>query len=467
LIPSRPIAIWSWSKAPPGHLGAGVTVQNTNQQPGDRSTGIYGDATQVWTLTNVGTITNKYNTGIQPVAVLFEAGGTVINQGRIAGNFSTGVQINGGPGLVVNSGSIFGYHTGITMSAGGTVTNSNIGSILTDRNPLGAGYHAISIQGAAGTVSNAGSIDGVYAIQLTAGGRVSNQAGGRITSQRIGIDISGAAGTVSNAGTIIGSSGTAVQFGSGNDRLILQNGATFTGMVDGGLGSNTIELAAGAGKLAGLGTSFINFGTVTLDTGGSCTLTGNSTVAADVTLTSTGTLSASGHLVDTGTVNNSGTVTLTANASLASNGTIGVASGSAVYSTQGTPAVFNTGSIAGGPGNGYGIYLRDGGSVTNSGTATAIYGGTDGIRDQRSGRHGRQPGHHFRRPGNRHLSEKRRHRDQLGHSGADRRPDRRCRHQQRRHGGERRYNRRRQFGLRRQSAGGRHCPSTRPWTQPA
>jgi hypothetical protein len=315
------------------YVGSGVTVQNTNQQAGDRSTGIYGDATQVWTLTNVGTITNKYNAGIQPAAVLFAAGGTVTNNGRISSG-ATGVQINGGPGRLVNTGVVYGYYTGVTTSAGGTVTNSSAGSILTDRNPLTTGYHAIVIQGAAGAVTN--------------------------------------------AGTITGSSGTAVQFSSGSDRLVLQSGASFTGLVDGGSGNNTIELAAGTGSLAGLGTSFTNFGTVTLDSGGSWTLTGNSTVATGVTLTSSGTLFASGTLTNAGSISATGTAVSVASTSSArilnSGGITGTQNG---IDLSGAAVISNTGTITGTGGYGVRSLGTFNNTIVNAGT---ISGSTAAIK---------------------------------------------------------------------------------------
>jgi len=89
------------------------------------------------------------------------------------------------------------------------------------------------------------------------------------------------AGTVTNAGTIIGTDGTAVQFGGGDDRMVVDPGAVFIGTVDGGGGSNVLELAAGTGDrtLSGLGTSFANFETVVFDANANWTVTIDNTAA--------------------------------------------------------------------------------------------------------------------------------------------------------------------------------------------
>jgi len=89
------------------------------------------------------------------------------------------------------------------------------------------------------------------------------------------------AGTVTNAGTIIGTDGTAVQFGGGDDRMVVDPGAVFIGTVDGGGGSDVLELAAGTGDrtLSGLGTSFANFETVVFDANANWTVTVDNTAA--------------------------------------------------------------------------------------------------------------------------------------------------------------------------------------------
>jgi len=125
-------------------------------------------------------------------------------------------------------------------------------------------------------------------------------------------------GTVTNAGTINGGGTTAVTFGSGTDRLILDPGATFLGTVAGGGANTTLELAQGlgAGTLNALGTSFTNFGTVIVDPGATWTVDAASSVLPTTTFIGDG---ASSTLVLTGAgtfslndVSNFGTVDLPA-----------------------------------------------------------------------------------------------------------------------------------------------------------
>jgi len=69
--------------------------------------------------------------------------------------------------------------------------------------------------------------------------------------------------------------------------VVVDPGAVFGGTVSGNTGgSNTLELASGGstGTLSGLGTSFVNFGTVTVDSGASWKLTGANTVASGAIL---------------------------------------------------------------------------------------------------------------------------------------------------------------------------------------
>jgi hypothetical protein len=154
---------------------------------------------------------------------------------------------------------------------------------------------------------------------LQAGGSVENFG---TISGPMGIKFSGTLpGTVTNAGTING----AVQFGDGDDRLIIDPGAVFVGMVDGGGGSDVLELVGGTGNkmLSGLGTNFVNFETIVFDANAGWTVTLDNPAAFNGTISgfaagdildltgraATGVTYAGGML----TVQNGGTVVATLN----------------------------------------------------------------------------------------------------------------------------------------------------------
>jgi hypothetical protein len=230
------------------------------------------------------------------------APGTVTNEGTIAGGYGgVGIYGIGGGGLITNSGAssdISGGRLGVRISnAPGTVANEGT---------ISGGYTGVLITDGVGTVTNSGTITGAASygsgVYLHAGGSVTNTTSGSITSGYYGVQITHAAGTVTNSGTItgatggvflgdsfnntlinsgniIGVSGPAVQFGAGSDLLEVLPGASFTGLVDGGTGTNTLELAAGtgAGTLTGLGTTVTNFNTLEFDSSAQWVLGGNIT----------------------------------------------------------------------------------------------------------------------------------------------------------------------------------------------
>ena len=257
-------------------------------------------------LTNAGTITG--NGGIA-----FHNGGTVTNLsgGTISSNaISHPVYFRGSAGTVVNYGSIIGTNgpsNGIVMLAGGSVTNEAGGLI---------DAISIAVVNVHDTVSNSGTITGVLNISGGAGGSVINTtsgtiSGGTIIAQTIlneGLIVGGfrnfisdasitnaASGTfannagylsglvnygvisgvtgahvgiLTNAGTITGTGGTAVQAGE----LIVDPGAQFNGTVAG----SALYLATGnGGTLDGFGTSIVNFGSITFETGAEWTIAGN------------------------------------------------------------------------------------------------------------------------------------------------------------------------------------------------
>jgi Hint domain len=305
---------------------------------------LQGEAVAAWIVTNEGTIDGGTANGIDLLA-----GGSVTNDtsASIGGFF--GVAIQDIAGSVLNSGTIFGGAGsgagGVLLTQGGSAANEAGGQIL-------SGGDGIGIERDVGSVDNAGVINagsGNAAIDLLAGGSATNEAGGTlsgawgisiqnaatgsvlndgvinagaqsgvfltggsVTNDALGqisgtwaIAIVGAAGTVTTAGTLVstgGTAGTAVTLAPGfANLLVVQPGAVFTGLADGGnaLGSataSTLELAAAAapGTLSALGTQFIDFGDVTIDAGASWALAGSSTADATDALVNQGMVTLSG-----------------------------------------------------------------------------------------------------------------------------------------------------------------------------
>ncbi len=214
------------------------------------SVGIYAGAGSV--ITNMGTIESSVR--LAPAIILWD-GGTVINSGTgslIFGGVAIGnlifsnsgsvsnegvifgydaVSMVGGTGIVTNSGRLDGIRAGVYLGAGGAVTNIGAASYIA---ALGTG---VVVSGGPGMVTNAGTIAaGQFGVLF--------------------LDNYGTAfnNTVINSGTIIGNSGTAVQFGNGHNRLIVEAGYSFQGLVEGGAsGANVFEVGSGSANFRGGG----------------------------------------------------------------------------------------------------------------------------------------------------------------------------------------------------------------------
>jgi len=293
---------------------------------------------------------------------------TIINYGTIKSASWVGVVLNAG-GSIANSGRIEGA-IGL-YSAGGSITNrGTIAADGTSATTSGIKTAAVYMKGSAASLTNAAGalVTGWYGAYMSGGGTITNLGtivGSSASASSVGVLFTGStAGTLINGGTIIGNGGTAVRFGSGNDLLQLQSGASFTGLVDGSGGTNTLEFVSGTGTAP----SFTNFSVVKVDSGANWSSSGS--IGTGVTFTDAGTFANSGTI--------SSTVTLTGTASL-TNQLGGQVSGSnGVYAdSTATPAITNAGTIAG-TGND-GIFLNGGGSVTNQGTAATIHGLNYGI----------------------------------------------------------------------------------------
>jgi antigen 43 len=138
------------------------------------------------------------------------------------------------------------------------------------------------------TIVNAGIITGGAGsepgsgVSISGSGTVTNQSGGTISGAGYGIKISTGGATILNAGQI-GGTNEAVELAPGyTNRLILDPGAIFNGTVNGGntVGAEyvtTIELASAAasGTITGLGTQFLNFGSIAFDSGAKWFISGD------------------------------------------------------------------------------------------------------------------------------------------------------------------------------------------------
>ncbi len=278
-----------------------VTISSTgyvtNRTATNKGDAIYGSDVAAWSLTNFGTIKA---TGSLAHGVKLTAGGTIANHGLIENasgpNFpfhyqNAAITIQGSAGTVLNSGTIrnTGSYDAIRLDSGGAVTNLK-GALIS------GALNGIQITGATGVVTNFGVIDGKSAagVNLYAGGGVTNHGviigatdgvylsdTGTATqvvnfatiSGKVGFDVkaeSTAGNTLTNAGTIVGTGGTAVQFGAGNNVVIVDHGAVFKGSVNGGSGTNeVVEAAAGLLDVKG----FSGFETIVLANGGKDNLT--------------------------------------------------------------------------------------------------------------------------------------------------------------------------------------------------
>jgi hypothetical protein len=270
-------------------LEAGGTVTNVaGGSISGGSSGVYFGIGAAGTVTNFGSIGAV---GVNSAGVDLALGGSVINNagGSISGT-GFGVFATGAAGTLTNSGTVTGSH-GVGMEAGGNITNQANAAIL------GQSAGVLS-QGGAATLSNFGSIAanaaGGAGADIEAGGSVTNNVGATLSGAAFGVFITGGPATVTNAGTISGGS-YAVKFsGSAANRLVVDPGAVFSGAIGGGSGVNTVELASGTGSVGGVNAgTFFNFQDLAVDNSAIWTLDGANSVP---TVVNDGTVAVAGSL---------------------------------------------------------------------------------------------------------------------------------------------------------------------------
>ena len=208
------------------------------------------------------------------------------------------VNVGGGQTISAASGKLYLTSTSnpLTITSTGSVTATAGGDAISA--PSGTAWqisNAGTISGVIGSssagiystatgisVQNTGKISGYVAgLYLSSGGSVTNGANGLISATgSYGVYIAGAAGSVTNLGTITGSSyAVDLTFSSASNRVVVGPGAVFTGLVSGGNGTLELTADSGAagtlsGTIGGTSGSFRNFSQLVVDSGAAWSLSG-------------------------------------------------------------------------------------------------------------------------------------------------------------------------------------------------
>ena len=273
-------------------LGLGGAVTN-------RSTGtISATGVGVASANNPTTVHNSGQIIDASTAVGLSAGGTVTNDASaLISSSSRGVDISGGLGAVVNSGNILASAgRAVQLQAGGSVANTSSGTITSQD----GGTRAIFIFGGPGTIINAGSVDGgvtaaveVESTQssITNSGTINSPSGAGIqldatsASNTLTTIVNNPGGTIQGAVNALVANGNAavdftnrgavignMVFGAGDVALHFYTGSSLIGNLMAGTGTNTIGLnGPGNGTFS---KPIANFQTITKLDDGTWTLSG-------------------------------------------------------------------------------------------------------------------------------------------------------------------------------------------------
>ena len=198
--------------------------------------------------------------------------------------------MTGAAGSVTNSGSISGAN-GVALAHGGSVANNTGGRIT------GVNNGVYSEAGFAGSVTNSGSITSGTAgsgVDLGGGGSLTNNTGGSITGGAFGVFTNGGLGVVANSGSISGIQGVHLAAGG----TVFNQGASISGQTAGVQVFNAAGTILNSGQISATGTGSA---AADLESGGSVTNGAGATISGasfGVFITNGG-----------GTVTNAGTIT--------------------------------------------------------------------------------------------------------------------------------------------------------------
>jgi len=253
---------------------------------------------------------------------------------------------------------------GLILGGGSyTLSNQSTGTIAN----AASGSTALFVSGAL-SMSNAGSIVGGASgigAYLAGGGTLTNQATGRITG-----------------------TSTAVRFGAGHtNRLVVAPLAVFSGTVNGGnaIGASyasvlELQSSVSIGTLTSLGSNFINFAQITINSNARWSFSGTSTLVSGATIAESGTLSVSGAFSNAGRVSGSvNGIIVATGGSLINQSTGTITGGTNGVNLSAAGNVVNAGSIGGNTSTGIGVYVGLGGTLSNQ-AGGLISGGADAVK---------------------------------------------------------------------------------------
>jgi hypothetical protein len=276
--------------------GSGTRIVNAGTIEGTRGAGI--------AIAN-GLVVNGYVTlfadattasVIGPLGVRAD-GGTFVNDATIMGTAGAGLTVAGGgtllDGLLGGTAAhVLGTSYGVVFDGNGTygdVTVVNHGVLSAANGPglylhQNAGYVTNAVGGTIGGATGLRAVDAGHAGLL----RIVNS--GSIAGT-LGLYGAGGGGDLilDEKGTVVGSGGTAVAFGAGDNALVAYPGAVFEGSIVAGA-ADRLELVSGAGTgtLGPIGVSVLGFGTIDVDPFASWQFDGYSSIAPGVALTNDG-----------------------------------------------------------------------------------------------------------------------------------------------------------------------------------